>query len=130
MDVPDEPGGDRSGAASLPGRLPWPIPAAIAAAWVLTVLGEVGGRAEHLHHGAPIEGGTPLGAAYPGAGRGALIGAFLIGYSVVWSGFGVAAFLGEVGRRRLAGATPWLQERLWLVAGALLALAARSSSRA
>ena len=152
---------------SLPGRLPRVIPAAIAAAWLLTVLAEVSGRAEHLHHGAPIEGGPPLGAAlflfviawqgmtvammlpsslslirlfagiserqleeacsrsplYPGAGRGARIGAFLAGYGLVWSGFGATAFLADVGLRRLARATPWLGERPWLMAGAILALA-------
>jgi predicted metal-binding membrane protein len=167
VDVHHDPDGEAMGAGALPGRLPRAIPAAIAAAWALMVLAELRGRAEHLHHGAPIEGGPPLVAAlvlfmiawqgmtaammlpsslslirlfvgiserrldqarlrsplYPGPGRGGLIGAFLMGYSLVWTGFGAAAFLGEVGLRHLAGATPWLQERAWLVAGALLALA-------
>lgn len=39
-------------ATSLPGRLPRVIPATIAAAWFLTVLAEVTGQAEHLHHDA------------------------------------------------------------------------------
>jgi predicted metal-binding membrane protein len=154
-------------AATLRGRLPRVIPAAIAAAWFLTVLAAVSGQTEHLHHHALIEGGPSLGTAlvpfvmawqgmtaammlpsslptirlfagiserqleaarsrsplYPGAGRGALLGAFLTGYALVWSGFGAAAFLADLGLHRLAPATPWLQDRRWLIAGGVLALA-------
>jgi predicted metal-binding membrane protein len=154
-------------ATSLSGRLPRVIPAAIVAAWSLTVLVTVNGRAEHLHHGAPIEGAPPLGPAlllfliawqgmtaammlpsslsmirlfaaisereseaarsrsplYPGAGHGALIGAFLTGYAFVWSGFGATAFLADLALHRIANATPSLRERPWLIAGAILTLA-------
>lgn len=63
---------------------------------------------------------TPL---YPGPGRGALLGAFLVGHALVWSGFGAAAFLAFLGLHHLVDATPWLGGRPWLVAGGILALA-------
>lgn len=48
---------------------------------------------------------------------------FLGGYALVWSGFGVLAFLGDVILHRTVHATPWLAERPWMVAGGVLLLA-------
>ena len=49
--------------------------------------------------------------------------AFLAGYAAVWTGFGLLAFLGDVGVHRTVEAVPWLTARPWLVAGSVLALA-------
>jgi predicted metal-binding membrane protein len=48
---------------------------------------------------------------------------FLGAYLLVWSGFGLFAFLGDVVLHRLADATPWLAARPWLIDVALVALA-------
>jgi predicted metal-binding membrane protein len=49
--------------------------------------------------------------------------AFLGGYAVVWTGFGAAAFLGDLGIHRLVDRWPWLDARPALVGGAVLLLA-------
>jgi predicted metal-binding membrane protein len=53
---------------------------------------------------------------------GALAG-FLGAYLLVWSGFGLFAFLGDVVLHRLADFTPWLAARPWLIDVALVAVA-------
>ena len=57
--------------------------------------------------------------------------AFLAGFFVVWSGFGLAAFLGDAVLHAIVDATPWLAARPWLIeagvhrAGGRLAVRAR-----
>ena len=53
----------------------------------------------------------------------AVIGGFLVAYSVAWTGFGLVAFIGDIGLHHLVDATPWLAERPWLIQAASLALA-------
>jgi len=54
---------------------------------------------------------------------GAVLAAFVGGYVVVWTVFGAAAFVGDLGLHRTVDALPWLQSRPWLVSGAILAVA-------
>jgi predicted metal-binding membrane protein len=49
--------------------------------------------------------------------------AFLGGYAVVWTSFGAAAFLGDLGRHQLVERWAWLATRPALVGGAVLLLA-------
>jgi predicted metal-binding membrane protein len=49
--------------------------------------------------------------------------AFLGGYAAVWTGFGIAAFLGDLGIHRLVGRWEWLATRPSLIGGAVLLLA-------
>ena len=53
----------------------------------------------------------------------ATMAAFLGGYAVVWTAFGIAGFIGDVGLHRFVDATPWLEARPWLIAGGVLVLA-------
>jgi predicted metal-binding membrane protein len=55
--------------------------------------------------------------------RGAVNALFLLAYAVVWTGFGIVAFFGDVGLHRVVDATPWLEARPWVVSAAVLALA-------
>ncbi|MBV8197667.1 MAG: DUF2182 domain-containing protein [Candidatus Eremiobacteraeota bacterium] len=49
--------------------------------------------------------------------------AFVGGYVLVWSAFGLVAFGGDVVLHATVDRTPWLAARPWLIAGAILALA-------
>ncbi len=49
--------------------------------------------------------------------------AFLASFALVWTAFGLMAFLGDVGLHRVVDATPWLAARPWLIEAAILALA-------
>ena len=49
--------------------------------------------------------------------------AFLGGYAALWTGFGVAAFLGDLGIHRLVDRWSWLATRPALLGGAVLLLA-------
>jgi predicted metal-binding membrane protein len=49
--------------------------------------------------------------------------AFLGGYVMVWTAFGVAAFAADVVVHHVVGRTPWLEERPWLIAGSVLVAA-------
>jgi predicted metal-binding membrane protein len=49
--------------------------------------------------------------------------AFLSGYGAVWTGFGAAAFAGDLGIHHLVGRWDWLATRPSLVGGAVLLLA-------
>jgi predicted metal-binding membrane protein len=49
--------------------------------------------------------------------------AFLGGYAIVWTGFGAAAFLGDVGIHRLVDSWEWLAAHPWLLASGVLVLA-------
>jgi predicted metal-binding membrane protein len=51
------------------------------------------------------------------------LSSFVAGYGAVWTVFGVAALAGDAGLHRLVHATPWLEEREWLVGAGVLALA-------
>jgi predicted metal-binding membrane protein len=54
--------------------------------------------------------------------RQALTG-LLAGYAAVWTGFGVAAFVVDIGVHRTVDAVPWLQARPQLIAASALLLA-------
>ena len=49
--------------------------------------------------------------------------AFLSGYAVLWTGFGAAAFIGDLGIHYLVDHWGWLAARSWLLAGGVLVLA-------
>jgi predicted metal-binding membrane protein len=49
--------------------------------------------------------------------------AFLGGYALVWSGFGLLAFGADAGLHAVVNATPWLERHDWWIGGAVLALA-------
>ncbi len=51
------------------------------------------------------------------------LGAFILGYALVWFAFGLAAFAGDVMLHRIVDATPWLLQRPWFIAGGVLAAA-------
>jgi predicted metal-binding membrane protein len=53
----------------------------------------------------------------------AAMAAFLGGYALVWTAFGIVGFCGDVVLHRTVDSTPWLAERPWLIAGSVLALA-------
>jgi predicted metal-binding membrane protein len=59
------------------------------------------------------------GQPRPGRATAALIA----GYAMVWTAFGVLAFVGDVGLHRLVHAWPWLAAHPQLIAGSVLALA-------
>jgi predicted metal-binding membrane protein len=48
---------------------------------------------------------------------------FLGTYLLVWSGFGLFAFLGDVALQRLVEGTPWLAARPWLIVAAVVGIA-------
>jgi len=52
-----------------------------------------------------------------------LIAAFLGGYALIWTIFGVAGFLGDDALHHTVDRTPWLSARPWLISGGVLALA-------
>ncbi len=49
--------------------------------------------------------------------------AFLVSFALVWTAFGLVAFLGDVGLHHVVDTTPWLAERAWLIEAGILALA-------
>jgi predicted metal-binding membrane protein len=49
--------------------------------------------------------------------------AFLGGYTALWTGFGVAAFLADLGIHQLVDRWDWLATRPWVLGGAVLLLA-------
>jgi predicted metal-binding membrane protein len=126
-------------------RLPWAVPAAVAAAWAIVVAGEASG-ASLLDHDAIFEGGRTEWAAvglflvgwlvmvaammlptsFPAirdvATRGAGVGAFLGGFGAVWALFGWAALTLDSVVHRTVDDQPWLGRRPHLVAAGLLVL--------
>jgi predicted metal-binding membrane protein len=62
-----------------------------------------------------------MAAAQPHARRAML--ACIGGYALVWTGFGAAAFVFDLGVHRSVDAWPWLAEHSWLIAGGVLVLA-------
>jgi predicted metal-binding membrane protein len=49
--------------------------------------------------------------------------AFLGSFALIWTAFGLVAFLGDLGLHHLVDATPWLAERPWLIEAGILAVA-------
>jgi predicted metal-binding membrane protein len=127
--------------------------ALIGAAWLLAIIAQATGEASLLHHHALIEGGPPLWLAVPLflAGWQVMVAAmmlpaslptilalgarvllvpqpaillrFLAAFALVWSAFGLAAFLGDDVLHHIVDATPWLAARPWLIEAGVLALA-------
>ena len=65
-----------------------------------------------------------LASAFEGAGRpGPVMAVFVAAYAVVWTVFGLVAFLGDVALHRFVDATPWLEARPWLIGACVLILA-------
>jgi predicted metal-binding membrane protein len=56
-------------------------------------------------------------------GRGRAMIAFLGAYAMLWSAFGLLAFLGDAGLHALVQAWPWLHSNDWVIVPAVLALA-------
>ena len=132
-------------------RVPWPVPAAIAAAWVVALAAQAWAGRGMLGHGALAAGG-PRDAALLGflAGwvlmlaammlpsslpmvrlftatsasqprAGAAQALFLGGYAAVWLAFGTAAFAADVVVHQLVAGQPWVAARPWLLTAGLLA---------
>lgn len=135
-------------------RLPRAIPAVIAAAWLLAVFAQAGGRAEALHHDGLAHAGLPLWlvvalfivswqamtaammlpstipmlrlfavASATQDRRRVAFGAFIGGYALVWSLFGLGAFAFDLGLHRLLEHRPWLVDRPHILTGAVLIVA-------
>lgn len=133
-----------------PRRIPIAVPAAIALAWAVALAAETSGTASALHHDRLFEGGLPHWAAlvlflaswqlmtaammlpssmplvrlfWAASGRREALAAFLGGYALVWSVFGLLAFAGDGVLHALVDALPALEERPWLIAGSVLVTA-------
>jgi predicted metal-binding membrane protein len=55
--------------------------------------------------------------------RGRSMAAFIGGYALVWSAFGIAAFGGDAALHAAVNASPWLADHDWWIGGTVLALA-------
>lgn len=65
-----------------------------------------------------------IGSSVAGRTRpAAVVVSFLGAYALVWSAFGLVAFIGDAGLHSLVHATPWLAERPQVVAAGVLAIA-------
>ena len=133
-----------------PRRIPLAIPAAIALAWAVAIATEASGAASALHHDGLFEGDLPHWAAlvlflvswqlmttammlpsslplvrlfWAASGRREALAAFLGGYALVWSLFGLVAFVGDGFLHEIVHALPALEERPWLIAGGVLVTA-------
>ena len=62
-------------------------------------------------------------AARLGVQPAAAIAGFLVAYFLAWTGFGLAAFAGDIGLHGLVHASPWLAAHPWLIPTGSLALA-------
>lgn len=51
------------------------------------------------------------------------VASFLGASAIAWLGFGLTAFIGDIGVHRVVDATPWLGDRPWLIEAAVLATA-------
>jgi len=137
-------------AVAAPRRIPVAVPAAIALAWLVALAAEASGTASALHHDHLAGGGPPRWAAlvlfllswqlmtaammlpsslplvrlfWAVSARRTALAAFLGGYALVWSAFGLAAFAGDSLLHGLVHALPALEERPWLIAGGVLVAA-------
>jgi predicted metal-binding membrane protein len=131
-------------------RTPWRpsvLAALIALGWAIAIGTQLTGTAPLLHHHALIEGGPPLWIAVllfiagwqvmvaammlpaslpsirvvTSAGRARA--AFLAAFAVVWTAFGLFAFMGDFTLHHIVDVTPWLAARPWLIEGGVLGLA-------
>jgi predicted metal-binding membrane protein len=57
------------------------------------------------------------------ADRGRALAAFVGAYAVVWSAFGLLAFLGDAGLHAVVASSPWLAANDWAIAPSVLLLA-------
>jgi predicted metal-binding membrane protein len=133
--------------------LPAAVPVAIALCWAAAIAAELSGNGSRLHHDALIHSTLPpvaalgvsvaawqvmigammlpssvpmirlFAATAPTEARATAVPAFIGGYALVWTGFGTAAFILDTGVHRIVDASPWLDQRPWLIGGATLALA-------
>jgi predicted metal-binding membrane protein len=137
-------------ALAQPRRIPLAVPVTIAFAWAVALAAQASGAASALHHDGLIEGGPPRWAAlilflltwqlmtaammvpsslplvrlfWAASQRREALAAFLGGYILVWSVFGLAAFAGDGVVHELVRALPWLEQRPWLIAGGVLVTA-------
>ena len=55
--------------------------------------------------------------------RGWAMAAFLGSYALIWSGFGLLAFVGDAGLHAAVNASPWLTSHEWAIAPSVLLLA-------
>ena len=141
-----QPGGS-SGPLTSPAAVA--VATATGTAWLVAVLAQATDRAELLHHHSLIEHGPPVWIALPifvvawqvmiaammlpgslpairafearSTARG--LPAFLGVYALIWTTFGIAAFIGDMALHQVAHATPWLAARPWLIEFGLLAVA-------
>ena len=59
----------------------------------------------------------------PEAARSRLLASFLAGYALAWTGFGIAAILGDGVVHGVVDGSPWLAARPWVIGGSALVLA-------
>jgi predicted metal-binding membrane protein len=118
----------------------------VVGAWVIVVASAVTGQGGVIHHAELIQGGLPLWVATLLflAGWQVMLWAMMIptslhaiearqgshgrtffvsGYLTVWTGFGLLAFLFDVGVHATVAHSPWLAFHPWIIAGATLVLA-------
>ena len=139
-----------SAAVAQPRRIPLAVPAAIALAWAVALAAEASGSASALHHDSLLDGSVPHWAAlvlflgswqlmtaammlpsslplirlfWAASHRREALAAFLGGYALVWSVFGLLAFAGDGLVHTLVSALPALEQRPWLIAGGVLVTA-------
>jgi predicted metal-binding membrane protein len=62
-------------------------------------------------------------AAAPMSRTPRVLAGFFGAYLLVWSGFGLFAFLGDIALNRLVEITPWVAARPWLIEAAVVAMA-------
>ena len=134
--------------AVVPSRqIPLAVPAAITLAWAVALAAEASGAGSALHHDDLLEGGPqrwaalilflvswqvmtaammlpsslPLVRLFWSTSRNRrALAVFLGGYLLVWSVFGLLAFVGDGLVHGLVHALPALEERPWLIAGSIL----------
>ncbi|MDE2572378.1 MAG: DUF2182 domain-containing protein [bacterium] len=105
--------------ALIEGGLPlWAALVLFAAAWQAMI------AAMMLPSSLPLVRLFATVAAANDAGRaGRAVAALLLGYGLVWTAFGMVAFLGDLVLHHLVDTTPWLAQHSWLIAGGTLTLA-------
>ena len=131
-------------------RIPIAVPAAIVLAWAVALAAQASGAAPALHHDGLLDGDLPRGTAlllfigswqlmtaammlpssmplvrlfWAASQRREALAAFLGGYALVWSVFGLLAFAGDGILHELVAVLPALEERPWLIGGSVLVLA-------
>lgn len=115
----------------------------IAASWAVLVALSVSGNGDVIRHDRLLQGGPPLWVAMlvfiagwqvmlwammVAPSIGAISdarsrrnqAAFVLAYLAVWTGFGVAAFVFDMGVHATVNHSPWLTLHPWVIAGVLL----------